>query len=386
MIPENELTAQALREEVQQVCQGHLPLAVSGYKCTTEMLYDVLFKAATDNSSIEAACNELAASASGNRVREILNEQLTVAQLASLEEAVNAALAAHIPPQLFSDRVEAAIDEHDEACYAKHADLRDYTCRRKAKAGTCHCLRIITLYVMKGSLRLTLAVAFVRSDDQTVPIVQRLLQRVAQLGLKIAVLYMDRGFCNGPVIGYLTRIKQPTVLACTIRGKHGGTRQLCRGRKNYRTRYTFTDGTTVNMAVVTKLVPDKTKQLQRKWFLYVLIGLDWAPSTVYRCYRRRFGIEVSYRLMRCVRIKSTSRNAALRFFLFGFALLLVNSWSRLRWWVARIQGPGPWRIDPDHFKLQSFISLLRRAVELLYQTPFSIPILASKPKTVRLCK
>lgn len=54
----------------------------------------------------------------------------------------------------------------------------------------------------------------------------------------------------------------------------GGTRQLCRGRKSYRTTYTFTDGTTAEMAVVATLTPNKEKRLRRKWLLFVLIGLD----------------------------------------------------------------------------------------------------------------
>ena len=95
---------------------------------------------------------------------------------------------------------------------------------------------------------------------------------------------MDRGFCSGPVIRYLEAIKQRAILACTIRGKEGGTRHLCHGRKSYRTRYTFTDATPAEMAVVATLVPNKEKKRRRKWQLFVLIGIDWKPKTIYRRY------------------------------------------------------------------------------------------------------
>ena len=170
--------------------------------------------------------------------------------------------------------MEAAIDEHDEPCYAKTPELRAYTCRSKPKAGTSSFLRIISLYVIYRQMRLTLAVAFVRPEEKIVGVLERLLQCAERLQLKIDVLYLDRGFCSGPVINYLKAINQRAVLACTIRGKQGGTRQLCRGRKSYRTRYTFTDGTTVDMAVVATLVPNKEKRRRRKWLLYVLIGID----------------------------------------------------------------------------------------------------------------
>ena len=135
------------------------------------------------------------------------------------------------------------------------------------------------------------------------------------------------------------------------------------------------------MAVTATLVPNKTKRQRRKWLLFVLIGIDWKPQTVYRRYRRRFGIEASYRILRRVRVKTTSRNPALRFFLLGFALLSVKIWAFLRWFVARIPGRGPHRLDPVLFQLQAFVSMLRRAVESLYAPVKSVPMPALSLKS-----
>lgn len=373
MITQSELTAQDIRETMQAVAQEHLPLEAAGYISTSAMLYDVLMKAASEGISLDAACRDLETSASGNRIRELLNGQLSVEQLREHEEQINAALAARLPRQLQERRVEAAVDEHDEPFYGKTESLLQYTVRSRAKQGTTHFFRICSLYVIYRQMRLTLAVAFVLPEEKTASVVCRLHQRVQALGVQIGVLYLDRGFCSGPVIAYLTAIKQPSVLACTIRGKSGGTRQLCRGRKSYRSTYTFTDGTTVNMAVVATLVPGKDKVRRRKWLLFVVIGLDWAPKTIYRRYRFRFGIEASYRILRRVRVKTTSRNPALRFFLLGFALLLVNIWAFLRWFVARIPGPGPHRVEPTRFQFQTFVCMLRRAIEQLYGVVMAIP-------------
>jgi len=82
----------------------------------------------------------------------------------------------------------------------------------------------ITVYVIYRQMRLTLAVAFVRAEDETLEVVSRLYERLETLNLRIRVLYMDRGFCSGAVISYLKEKKQPAVIACTIRGKQGGTR------------------------------------------------------------------------------------------------------------------------------------------------------------------
>lgn len=374
MIPQESLTAQEIREEVQAVAKEHLPLQASGYISTSAMLYDVLMKAATENISIDASCRDLEGSASGNTIRELLNEQLTDKELRKHEKEINEALAARLPAQIQTGKLHAAIDEHDEPFYGKTEKVREKTRRSKAKQGTTRFFRIITAYVIYRQMRLTLAVAFVLPEDDTCDVVQQLHQRLLAMGLNIEVLYLDRGFCSGPVITYLQTEKQPSILACTIRGKDGGTRQLCRGRKSYRTSYTFTDGTTAQMAVVATLPLGKDKKRRRKWLLYVVINLDWKPQTIHRFYRFRFGIESSYRILRRVRIKTTSRNSAFRFFALGFALLLVNIWAFLRWFVARVPGPGPHRVDRVYFQFQAFVCMLRRAIEDGYGAVMVLPL------------
>jgi hypothetical protein len=47
--------------------------------------------------------------------------------------------------------------------------------------------------------------------------------------------------------------------------------------------------------------------------VFALIGVQMTPFQVRDAYRRRFGTESSYRQMRQVRIKTNSRNGALRF-------------------------------------------------------------------------
>src|SRR5262249_41266558 len=163
------------------------------------------------------------------------------------------------------------------------------------------------------------------------------------------VLYMDKEFCEGPVIRYLMTTQLPTVLACPIRGKEGGTRALCRGRKGYCTDYTFTDGTTARVALMPSRVPDETRHRRVKWLAFVLLHVDWSAKKVAQRYRRRFGIESSYRQFGRLRARTTSRNPAFRFLLLGLALLLLNIWVMLRWAATRLIARGPARWEPDAF-------------------------------------
>ena len=95
-----------------------------------------------------------------------------------------------------------------------------------------------------------------------------------------------------------------------------------------------------------------------------------------RRYRRRFGIESSYRQLGQVRAHTNSRNVALRFFYLALALLLLNVWTDLRCLCTRMIALGPFRLDLNRFRLSRFIAFLRRAIEQAYGTTDSIPVQA----------
>ncbi len=113
-----ELSSEEIRNEVQEVAQEHLSFKVDGYVCTAAMVYDVLLKAASEGISSAAACRDLDNVASGNTIREQLNEQLNFDELKELEQELNQALAARFPRQIGKSRLQVAIDGHDEPYYS----------------------------------------------------------------------------------------------------------------------------------------------------------------------------------------------------------------------------------------------------------------------------
>jgi hypothetical protein len=373
MILEYALTAENVRQAVLKTLKDHLSLKTEGYRCTTDMMLNVLLKAAVDHSSLDAACGDLDQVASSNRLREQLHQALNVADLRQHECELNAALASAIPNDLSRSGLHIAMDWHDEPFYGKTPELRTYVCRSQAKQGTTHFFRIATAYLMWRDVRLTLAMTYVLPEHSILEVVQRLLQRLTSLGFRQMTLFLDKGFCCGEVLRYLQAQHQPAILACTIRGKTGGTRALCVGRKSYRTSYTFTDGTAAEVAMVATLPRGRDGRRRRKWLMFVLVELDWSPHTCKSRYRRRFGIECSYRQGRQVRISTNSLNPAVRFFCLGLSLVLVNVWIALRWTFARHLGRGPRRVDPDRFRFHRFIHFLMRAIEHAFGVVMSIP-------------
>lgn len=377
----NRLSGEGVREASEGLLKKHLSLKVDGHKLTTEMALNVMMKAAIEQRSIESVCADLEGVVDSNTLREALNRELTADDLRQHEAQFNEALADCIPAAMPRQGLEMAVDFHDEPFYGKSEGLRQYTVRGEAQAGTTYFWRIATLYVIWGSVRLTLALTYVLPDDTTLAVLQRLLRRRAALGVAPRVLYLDKGFASTAIIRYLQEeARLPAIIACPIRGTTGGTRALCCGRKSYRTSYTFSDGTTTEVAVVATFKRQRaTGRRKRTWLLFIVIHLDWSVSKVQRRYRRRFGIEASYRQLGQVRAHTNSRNPALRFFFLALALLLIDLWVYLRALATRVPGPGPFRLDSDRFRLARFIAFLRRAIEQAYGTIMSIPIYASAP-------
>ncbi len=373
MIHPHELKAEDVHAFAREIMKRNLPIEANGYICKTEMIYDVLLKASAECSSLEAACADLEDVADSNTQRTYLHLALSIKELSSQEAQANQALAACIPESMVRMGVEVAIDFHDEPFYGKQENLRAVTCGGQAKKGTTHFVRIATAYVIWRQVRLTLAVHYVLPDEKTLDVLKTLLERLKLLGFQAKVLYLDKGFASSPIVDHLLSIQQPTIIANPIRGKSGGTRALCRGRASYTTAFTFTSGTQATIAMKASLVPDKTGTLRRKWLAFIVILLDWPVEKVYQEYRRRFGVECSYRLLRRVRATTTSRNPALRFFLLSIGLILTNVWVFLRWEFARLIAVGPRRIEESRFRFHRFQKLLIRSIEKRYGTICAIP-------------
>ena len=55
--------------------------------------------------------------------------------------------------------------------------------------------------------------------------------------------------------------------------------------------------------------------------------ITWVVQT----YRRRYGIETSYRQMNQARVRTSTRSPLVRLFFIGLALVLRNLWAWLHW-------------------------------------------------------
>jgi hypothetical protein len=368
-----KLSDQKVLDTAREVLKENLPLEAEGYVCTTDDLYNVLLGVAANRGTLQAVCTDGLKIADPETIRGYLNDQLRVEALPELERPLNAGLAAQTPKRIYRTPQGVAIDFHDRPYYGKQPQSTGLWVRGQAKDGTTRFYRIATAYVMLKDLRVTLAVRFVLPEDDTLTVLQDLLKRLHLRAIRIACLFLDKGFNGIAIMRYLTERQQPALIACAIRGKQGGTRARCVGTKSYRTTYTFNSvaqgAFTASLAVCRAFTTAKrTKRMKRRveWLIYSLIHLNLSPRQARRLYRRRFGIESSYRCAGQVRGWTTSPNAAYRFVLIVLSLILLNVWLGLRWWFTQMPRRGRRWLATKRFQLMRFAKFLRRALEQHY--------------------
>jgi len=368
-----ELSAPEVLQHSQDLLEAHLSLNADGYKCTTDDLFKVLLGVAATKSTLEALCADLVGTPNPHTIRGYFNEQLCVEELPELELQLNAALAAEVPRWVRRQAQEVAIDYHDRPYYGKGEQAQELWVRGKAKDGTTRFYRVATAYLVLNGVRVTLALRFVLPEDDTVSVLDLLLQRVRAQRVRVSCLLLDKGFASVAVMEYLTRQGQAALMACPIRGTTGGTRALCQGRKSYTTSHTFkgehdTKFTASLLVCRVFTTARRTGRHERHadWLVFVQIHLALSPRYARHLYRSRFGIETSYRCEGHVRGWTTAKNPAYRFVLLALAFVLLNVWIHLRWLFTQVPRRGGRWLDTLRFPLTRFAKFLQRALELWY--------------------
>ena len=109
------LTDRDVRDMAIARLRESIPLSAAGYACTTDMIWDVLLRAAATRSAVEGTSQDLATVADSNTILGYVNRQLSADVLAELERQINAALVAQIPAQVWQQARDIACDLHDRA-------------------------------------------------------------------------------------------------------------------------------------------------------------------------------------------------------------------------------------------------------------------------------
>ncbi len=351
-----------------------LRLEYRGYKCTSGTLLQILLIAAARVVSLFAACRALADAPSDQTIRNAL--AATLPEIGELERRLNLALVRHVPKALRRKSRMVAIDLTLIPYHGQPARDPKEIFRGEPKSGTTHFHAYATAVVVHKGYRYTLALTRVEYGDSMKEVVQRLLAIVGRREVKVRFLLLDKGFFSVEVIRYLHRAGHGFIIPAAVRRRkpkdpktppHGLRALLKKKDGYYRERLTSgptkdkkKTSTITTICVASKYyTEEKTGKRRRKRLLYALWKVHRTPKEIREIYRKRFGIETSYRQMHEARIKTCTRDPALRLLFVGIALVLRNVWVWIHFRLAK----GKFSEEPE-----LFLELLRFQEMLLWIT------------------
>ena len=357
-----------------------LRLEYQGYKCSTSTLLQILLIAAARVVSVFATCRDLADAPSDQTIRNAL--AATLPEIAELERRLNLALVTHVPKALRRKSRMVAIDLTLIPYHGQPALDKKEIFRGEPKSGTTHFHAYATAVVLHKGYRYTLALTHVEYGDSMKEVLQRLLAIVRRRGVKIRFLLLDKGFFSVEVIRYLRRTNLGFIIPAVVRGRKPkdpktpphGLRALLKKKNGYY-RETITSGqtkekpktsVTVNICVASKyFTHEETGRRRRKRLLYVVSKVRRTPDEIRETYRKRFGIETSYRQMNEAKIKTCARDPRLRLLFVGIALVLRNVWV----WIHFRFAKGKFTDEPQLFlELLRFQEMLLWIAQIVQQT------------------
>ena len=359
-------------------CQPRLAFRSVG-KVTSEVLVTVLFAAAARISSISETCRRLRDAPCEETYANALYANLFC--LEELESKVNAAFVDHLPRPLRRPRkrpLRLGVDLTLLPYYGQHSLESREIYRSQAKRGTNSFFAYATAYLVLQGQRFTLAVTPVMRSECLKEVLQELLLLVSKAGLKPGLLLLDRGFYSVAVIRYLQRARRPFLMPVVCHGRKAdhpkgpsGSNVFKQEKKSGWFRHTLKDGkkdkATVWICVKRARWVDRHGRRKSDTWVYAYWGItprrvDWVKET----YRKRFGIETSYRQMNQCRIRTTTKKFNVRFLYVAIGLLLRNLWVWLHHFVLSSPRRGGRRYNWDLLRVERMLLWLERVAETMY--------------------
>ena len=329
------LTPTQVDRSAVQACQPHL--RPGGTKeALGSMVLTVLFAAAARVSSLSDTCQRLRGVPDEHVVADALYS--TPPEYNVLRRRVPTALRGHLPKALRRRPQVVALDLTLLPSYGADAKTNPLVVRGKAKRGTCSFFGYGTASVVRKGQRYTIALTAVSRNQTMAALVRELLQQVRAAGIKVRFPVLDRASYSVAVIRDLQAARTPFLRPVVCHGRPAdqplgpsGSNVFKLRKKSGWSRYTLTDATkrkaTVLICIKCRNRRGARGQQGREAWIYASWGIrpkrfDWVQET----YRRRFGIEASYRQMNQCRIRTTTRRFEVRFLDVAIALLLRNLW------------------------------------------------------------
>lgn len=334
-------------------------LADFGRSVSAAFLGRVIVVAACVGTSLSGAAARMRRSPSIETVRKALLANLSQ-NFADKERQINDSLLRLAPKAFFKRPRRLAIDLHQRPYYGQ----RDHVPVRggKKKKGTRWFWTWATAAVVEHGQRWTVAMTPVGPDDSLENVLARLLDHVERAELPVKMALVDREFYAGNVIAVLQSrgipFLMPAICRGQLQGPNGstGTRRFFEPGMSGLFKHTWkvrrnSNGREVTIQIA--CVPRKPNDRRKGPLVFAFDGLSSGELLWYReKYRRRFGIESTYRQLGEGLGQTTTKRVAWRMLLVAVALLLRNIWV----WRNQQVDCGPVTLSIQLHQLNLYLS------------------------------
>ena len=367
------LTAPQVHRCAAVVLQDHLKLGDHGPKCRASLLFTLLLYAAARITSLSDACKTLATPPPTRPHAWPSSPPCPI--LPNCSAGSTPPWPTTCPGPCAAARSHMAADLVLIPYHGQPQHDPDEIYRSEAKSGTSHFHAYATLYVVRNGYRFTVALTPVSRGEPLEAVLKRLLHQAAQVGIRCRLLLLDRGFYSVGVIRYLQAAHHPFLMPVICRGRRlddprgpSGTNVFLTWQSSGFGTYTLHDAqkrpARVAICVKCRYYRGQWRRHGKQHLIYAFWGLqppsfDWVRET----YRQRFGIETTYRQLHQARIRTSTRDPALRLLYVGIALILRNVWVWLHQMVLARPRRGGREIRLDLLRFRRMLLWLTHVVE-----------------------
>jgi hypothetical protein len=214
------------------------------------------------------------------------------------------------------------------------------------KQGTKWFFAYATAVLLHKRRRYTVALAPLLPKTKPHEIVRLLLEQIAEKGLKIRGVTLDSAFDSGDTLLLLQERQFAYAVPLRRKGKGRNARNACFEGKHNQVRWTewTTEKTRQQVRTRTLLWKGRAKTMLfafQGWSGDHARNVHQQAERLRQLYRRRFGIETSYRQKNQAKATTTSRDPVYRLLLEGLGYLLRQVWVVLTEELARRSKASP---------------------------------------------
>jgi len=232
-------------------------------------------------------------------------------------------------------KFDVAVDFHDWLYYGKEAPMVLGT---QPKKGTHHAYKFATISILERGFRFTLLALPVGKYSEMVGVMEKLL-RYAMRRVKINRVYCDRWFYRTEVIRVLKKLGLKFIIQAPVtRTSRVKTFLNDDAKGPVVIDYTVKRKNRPCASESVKLFAVRNERMKDEMACFVT-NLDVSIKNadhLAEVFKKRWGIETSYRVMQDFKPRTTSRRYVTRLFYFMFSVCLYNLWVLANLIVGKI--------------------------------------------------